>query len=161
LAYFAASLFWRTWAAKDKLPGSRISIDLPQHLEAGLRTFLLSRSSIIEHAALTINVNERLPEPAADMRFVYSMPQEQGRLPIDDEHLLVYGAECLGFVFTLSTGPETALGYARTNCIVANPEHPIFIAKDMRDAMVVRQRAFARASIPNKGLRSFIDRNEI
>lgn len=157
LAYFAVSLFWRTWAAKHKVQ-DRISIDLPIHLEASLMSFLLNPGNVIEHAALTINVNERLPELAEDLRYAYSMPQEQGRLPIDDQYLRAYGAECLGFVFTLTTGPEPALTYARSNCILSNPEHPIFISKDMREAMVMRQIAFARASTPNNGLQSFAEK---
>jgi hypothetical protein len=44
LACFGASLFWRTWAAKQKLPQERISIDLQPNVIEGLRDFLLRQN---------------------------------------------------------------------------------------------------------------------
>jgi hypothetical protein len=76
LAFFGASLVWRTWAAKGRLTGSRISLDLPADLEEGLRNFLLGKTLVIANSALAIHINERLPEPMMDLRYAFSLPQE-------------------------------------------------------------------------------------
>jgi hypothetical protein len=74
LAYVATSLFWRTWAAKEKLPKGEITIDFPPELDAGLKDYLQGRTPVISGAALAINVVKRLPPDILDLRYKFTSP---------------------------------------------------------------------------------------
>jgi hypothetical protein len=154
LAYFAASLFWRTWASKEKLPHSRISLDLQTEVVEGLHKFLLGRSSVIENSALVANLVGRLPRPQPDLRYVFSLPQEITRHDMGAD-IRFYNTECLGFVFFLLSAPDPMLTYARTNCILHNASHPVFVGEGIQQGSIRRQYAWVSGSTPTDSLRSW------
>ncbi len=154
LSYFAASLFWRTWAAKERLPHDRISIDLRPEVVEGLREFLLGRSPAIANSALVANVVGRLPQPMMDLRYVFSLPQEIKRHDMGVD-VRFYNTECLGFVFFLISAPEPMLTYARTNCILHNASHPVFVGEGIQQGSIRRQYAWVGGSTPTDSLRSW------
>jgi len=154
LAYFAASLFWRTWAAKERLPRDRISIDLQPEVIEGLRDFLLSRSATIANAALVANLVGRTPQQSIDLRYVFSLPQEITRHDMGTD-IRFYNTECLGFVFFLISAPEPMLTYARTNCILHNESHPIFVGEGIQQGSIKRQYAWVGGSTPTESLKTW------
>lgn len=153
VAYFAASLFWRTWAAKDKIPQDRISLDLSPELVEGLRDFLLGKTETVAHGALTVHLVGRLPAEMMDLRYTFSLPQEITRHAMG-EGVRFYNSECLGFVFILLSAPEPMLTYARTNCILSNESHPIFVGPSIQQGSIARQQEWVRKSTPNEKLQS-------
>ena len=154
LAYFAASLFWRTLAAKQKLPQDRIGLELLPEVVQGLQEFLLGKSLTIANVALDANLIGRLPEPAVDLRYVFSLPQEITRHQMGNE-VRFYNTECLGFVFFLISAPEPILAYAQSNCILHNESHPIFIGQGIQQGSIRRQYSWVGGSTPTDSLRTW------
>jgi hypothetical protein len=154
LAYFAASLFWRTWAAKEKLPRGEITVDFPPELDAGLKDYLQGRTSVIPCASLAINVIKRLPPNIRDLRYVFSSPREVTENPFDFP-MKFYSAECLGFEFWLFSAPEPYLGALRSHCILHHDDHPIFVSDAVQAGSVMRQVSWVRGSNSSQNLRSY------
>ena len=84
----------------------------------------------------------------------FSLPQE---IPAHQmgEGVRFYNSECLGFLFILLYSPEPMLSYARTNCILSNQDHPIFVGQAIQQGSITRQQEWVRKSLPNEKLKSF------
>jgi hypothetical protein len=154
LAYFATSLFWRTWAAKEKLPKGEITIDFPPELDAGLKDYLQGRTPVISGAALAINVVKRLPSDILDLRYKFTSPLEITENSFDFP-MRFYLIECLGFVFWLFSAAEPALAYLRSHCILHHEDRPIFVSDIVRDVSLRSQVAWVRSSNPSQNLRAY------
>jgi hypothetical protein len=154
IAYFAASLFWRTFAAKSKLPRERISLGLDSNFAEVLRMYLNSERQDLPGVMIKIDVFEGIPGLPHDHRYVYAMPQE---VPHQfGPELRFYTAEALGFAFTMTTTSNPELIAAmNTNCFVHNPDHPLFLSQEMQLATATRQAAWIRRSAPTEHLRDF------
>jgi hypothetical protein len=154
IAYFAASLFWRTFMAKNKLPRERISLDLDSSVAEALRKYLNSERQDMPGVAIKIDVFERINGLPQDHRYCYAMPQE---VPHQfGPSLRFYTAEALGFAFTMTTTTNIELVAAmNTNCFIHNPDHPLFLSKEMQQATAIRQAAWVSRSAPTENLRAF------
>lgn len=145
IAYFAASLFWRTFAAKSKLPRERISLGLDSNFAESLRMYLNSETQDLPGVMIKIDVFEGIPGLPHDHRYVYAMPQE---VPHQFRPgLRFYTAEALGFAFTMTTTSNPEL------IAVQNPDHPLFLSQEMQQATATRQAAWVRRSAPTEHLR--------
>lgn len=153
IAYFAASLFWRTFVAKDKVPRERISLDLDTHVAEALRAFLNLETQDIPGVMIKVDLIDRLSQH--EFRSTFALPQEL-RSHNFGSGVRFYISEVLGFAFTMTsaTDPQTVLAM-HTNCLIHNPDHPLFVSEQMTRATAARQVAWVRRSTPTEHLRAY------
>jgi hypothetical protein len=154
IAYFAASLFWRTFVAKEKLPDERISLDIGPVAAEALRKFLNLEAQDMPGVTIKVDVIEGIPGIPHDFRYNFALPQEiPNNLGVG---VRFYTAEALGFAFSMiSASDPDMLAAIYTNCFLHNNDHPLFVSQDMQKATVSRQEAWVRRSTPDKNLRAF------
>lgn len=154
IAYFAASLFWRTFVAKSKVDRS-ISLELDPSASEALRALLNRENDEIPGIMIKVDLIERIAGRSLDHRYCFGLPQE---IPQHNfgPGLRFYTSEALGFAFTMTTTTDPELVSAmHTNCLIHNPDHPIFISQGMQQATFARQAAFVQKSTPTEHLRAY------
>ncbi len=159
IAYFAASLFWRTFVAKHKIPQERISLELDAHVAETLRAFLNEEAREIPGVMIKVDLIDRIQHH--EFRSAFALPQE---LPTHNfgSDVRFYTSEALGFAFTMmsATDPQT-VSAMYTNCLIHNPDHPLFVSEQMTRATAARQVAWVRRSTPTEHLRAYNKAHEI
>jgi len=155
IVYFGASIFYRTWAAKTKLPNHQISIEFEPTAGEALRAYLNEECQDIPNVALNVSLIPPVIGSPRDFRYAYSLPQEIKTHTLGSS-VRFYTSECLGFAFTLVSSDDPGMISAmQTNCLLHNPDHPIFISSEMLRATVNRQINWVRNSQPTAHLRAY------
>jgi hypothetical protein len=153
IAYFAASLFWRTFVAKNKVPHERISLDFDPHAAEALRAFLNGETQNIPRVMIKVDLIDRLPHH--EFRSAFALPQEVPSHTFGSG-VRFYTSEALGFAFTMTTATDPQMVSAmHTNCLIHNPDHPLFISEQITRATASRQVAWVQRSIPTEHLRAY------
>ena len=159
IVYFGASIFYRTWAAKSKLPNRQISIEFEPFAAEALRAYLNEERQDIPNVALNVSLIPPVVGSPNDFRYAYSMPQEIRQHTLGSS-VRFYTAECLGFAFTLvSSDDPNVVSAMHTNCLLHNLDHPIFISSEMQRATVNRQINWVRNSQPTEHLRAYNEKH--
>lgn len=153
ISYFAASLFWRTFVAKHKIPKERISLELDAHVAEALRAFLNEETHEIPGVMIKVDLINRIPHH--EFRSTFALPQEVPS-PNFGSGVRFYTCEALGFAFTMTSATDPQMVSAMyTNCLIHNPDHPLFVSEQMTRAAAARQVAWVQRSTPTEHLSAY------